>query len=147
MVDGQCGPTLPMKPLIPIVLAVGSLGCPDFRRGNDFVLPEGFEGWVIVELENSGCPELPVVDGRFVVEVPQDGEVCTATLLEEGLGIDNHYIGPDRSVLVDKRDHPGRRIWGTSTVSLWMMGDKERIHIKFFVGSEEEFKERAGEHR
>lgn len=63
-----------------------------------YVLPDDFDGWVVVEYEVSGAPTLPVAGGRRQIVVPPSGYVATSSPQEFGR-VDLLYERQDGAVV------------------------------------------------
>jgi hypothetical protein len=109
------------------------------------ILPEGFQGWMVVEYEIPGTPELPIEDGVFVFRHPESGTLETASRFSPGMKRKEYFThGPTgREALAELG--PKRRIWGQYDLShvIEEDGEVERRDRQsgFFVGTREEYKE------
>jgi len=48
------------------------LGCSSRPNQIEYVIPNGFRGTVRV-IHKEGAPEVPIIDGRYVLSIPEDG--------------------------------------------------------------------------
>ena len=63
------------------------------RTNRDYVLPQGYEGWVCIKYKVPGAPELPLQDGVLVITLPDSGYLETSSSLESGWGKDRFFRG------------------------------------------------------
>lgn len=63
----------------------------DDRKPNRYLIPEGFVGWVRIDFEVEGAPELPVESGFLVYRVPPTGHLETSSAIESGWASDEYY--------------------------------------------------------
>jgi hypothetical protein len=73
-------------------LAVFCCACCGIRRGDVVLLPNGFEGWVVIRYEVSNTPVLEREGFRNVVRVPTSGEFSTNSKRAVGYGFDTYYF-------------------------------------------------------
>jgi hypothetical protein len=117
------------------------------HRASRFLVPAGYIGWVRVEFQVPGSPPLPLENGRYRFEIPRSGLLKTSSSEQFGSGDDEYWYASG----IELRPLPatgavGRMVWGrmngqggTPTAA--------RTYEQFFVGTEEQFKQRAGESR
>jgi hypothetical protein len=58
------------------------------RRSWKVLIPQGYVGWIRVELKVKGAATLPVEDGYLIVRIPNMGLLQTSSVWEEGWGSD-----------------------------------------------------------
>jgi hypothetical protein len=116
------------------------------RRPSLFLIPEGYVGWVRIEMANNTAPPLPIENGYYVVQLPESGLLKTSTPIESGWASDDYfyYSTRGRSVLRATAWGGGGMIWAGRT------GREESDGVgtyyqEFFVGTEEEYREKAKE--
>ena len=63
-----------------VLIAMSGFGCtvPWTLTPECWLIPEGYVGWLRLDFEIVGTPELPLVDGCRVVRVPPSGRVQTS---------------------------------------------------------------------
>jgi|SRR5271156_2813635 len=108
-----------------------------------FLIPEGYTGWVRVEFEVEGAPPFPVGAGQAVLKIPPSGLLRTSS--PEPLGTTDYYYsysGSSSRPIPDSGS--GRLIWGKIDGEDSGASGK-RKYEEFFVGTEQQFKSRAGE--
>ena len=114
------------------------------RPSSKFLIPENYVGWVRVEFQVAGAPPLPVEQGQYVFRIPPTGILKTSSPEKFGYGKDKYYYdsaqGPRELPTDAQKD---RLVWGQ------INGEKvgasgRRQYEEFFVGTEEQFKDRAG---
>ncbi len=76
---------------------IGESGSERRTNARDFVLPNGHEGWVVVEYGVDGAGALPSVGGRTLVRVSPSGQVQISTPYANGI-LDDRYRFADGSM-------------------------------------------------
>ncbi len=110
-------------------------------RSLRFLIPEGYSGWVRVEFEVSGAPQLPSEVGQTVLKIPPSGLLRTSSPEQYGRARDSYfYSDPGPRRLPDSG--PGRLVWGKINGEESGPGGK-RKYEEFFVGTEQQFKDPA----
>lgn len=61
------------------------------RSNKDYYLPQGFEGWVMIQYGAPGELPLPEKEGVLQVSVSASGHATTSTALDEGWGRDRYF--------------------------------------------------------
>ncbi len=131
-----------MKTSISIGLALWSLfiaGCGSYRVIEDWELPDGYHGWVVMERATPKCPEALLSVTSVVLKVDSSGHGCTSTSLAKG----PRYL---RFYELDSTGH--RRELGAGQIWEFTSGmsSNEFVSIKqaneFFVGTESEYQSR-----
>jgi len=106
-----------------------------------YEIPEGFRGWVLIEVENLACPMLPKRDGKLIFSLSDRGVLCTSSKLEEGWATDTYFfVGQSRTPIRNTGWGGGGLIWGGSRGECEVTGKPAHSYESFFVGSEDEFK-------
>jgi hypothetical protein len=121
----------------------------DDRQPNRYLIPEGFVGWVRIDYEVEGAPELPVQDGFRVYRIPPSGLLKTSSAVEAGWASDEYcYVDTSgaREQLSATTRGGGGLIW-PGGFSLGMSHEFQNgvstsrstgvAHEQFFVGPEE----------
>lgn len=116
------------------------------QKGADetYLLPEGFEGCVVINYEVQGAPPLELKNDEIVYHVPEDGVINTSSPLELGW-VNKDYSGPNRekAFYVDKQGNqikelPQEQIHSGMTGSTtWHENQPERIQQYVLFGSED----------
>jgi hypothetical protein len=132
-----------------------------------YLIPEGYVGWVRVDYQIKGAPELPIEDGYRVYKFPNSGRLQTSSAFEvgtyadliSGLKDEYYYYSSDtrRQLPAGANGADGGMIWhhgrgesGGGKARGRIVGrdnQSEAMEIKikesyeyFFVGTEEEYK-------
>jgi hypothetical protein len=121
-----------------------SMGASIARHPIEFLIPEGYVGWVEVKYGELNTPALRLNKGTFIFEIPDSGVVSTSSPLEEGWAQDEYfYYSKDGSV------HPlnetgwglGGMIWGGTDE--WQQTTAEskprQVDAYFYVGTEVQY--------
>jgi hypothetical protein len=116
------------------------------RRPARFWIPEGYVGWVTVEFEIPNAPPLPIEDGRYVFRIPASGDLKTSSSEQLAAGKREYSYVSERglAVIPSSTSGPDCMIWGKiSGEGRGVSGSRK--YEEFFVGTEQQFKEKAGE--
>jgi hypothetical protein len=120
------------------------VSCRPYRFMQDWELPSGYHGWVLVERANPKCPSAVLTVTSVTFRVDSSGHGCTSTPIFEG----PQYL---RFFELDSLAHrhelhvgsPGKggRIWEFVNGEETAEGDKSPFFYatEFFVGTEAEF--------
>lgn len=128
--------------VISTILALAS--CAKHTAPCTYELPSHYMGWVLVEYEKDGAPELPVVSGRRILRIDQTGHLATNSMKEIGTTSEEFVsVGRDRIELRQTLWGSGGDIWARSTGNIEVPGKSRRLYEVFFIGSESEYKEQA----
>ena len=124
----------------------GWWGVQNIRRpSSKFLVPDGYVGWVRVEFQVAGVPAAPKQRGQPIFKIPSNGVLKTSS--PEGYSRDGseYYYDSDKGLHKLKADgRKGRFVWGR--ISGEETGSAGPRHYEeFFVGTEQQFKEMAGE--
>jgi hypothetical protein len=79
-----------------------------------YLFPEGYIGWVRVDFNVEGTPELPIENGRQIYQFPPSGYLRTSSKLEYSRGRDVkyfYYSGDSRHPLRETAHGRGGMIW------------------------------------
>ena len=114
------------------------------RRSVEFLIPEGYSGWVRVEFEIPGEAPLPVEAGHAVVKIPPSGLLRTSSQEQYGRAQDAYrfYSGTGEGPLPDSG--PGKLVWGKMNGEASGLSGA-RKYEEFFVGTEQQFKSQMKE--
>lgn len=61
------------------------------RAPRQFLIPDGYQGFVVVAFDRSSCPEAENHDGISVFRISSQGDLCTSTDLAGGFGEDSYF--------------------------------------------------------
>ncbi|QDH20382.1 DUF6843 domain-containing protein [Saccharibacillus brassicae] len=61
------------------LLLVLTVGCSERRPASVYLIPEGYEGWVLIDFDQAGAPEIPLEDGKGIFKIGSDGTLDTST--------------------------------------------------------------------
>ncbi len=110
-----------------------------------FLVPEGYVGWVRIEFDVSGTPEIPVEDGAYIFKVPPTGVLKTSSKIQYGGRWDRYYYyseGGRKRELPDADQGGKSLIW--DKISGAVSGSSgEKTYEEFFVGTEQQFREQV----
>lgn len=125
-----------------------SMGASTVRHPISYSIPEGYIGWVAIEYNVSGTPKLPLRNGSFQVKFPSTGILRTQSSIEDGWARDQYVYyssSGQTKTLKDTGWDGGGMIWA-ATVSGDSDGRGGMNHIeeKFFVGTEDQYKQSPG---
>lgn len=106
---------------------------------SEFLVPDGYVGWVRLEHNLKGAPPVPVEDGVKIFKFPESGVLETSSYgPERGAEDEYFYYSQDGSRRQIPQDYRGGKgtIWGQ------YQGSKGGVMtlFGFFIGSEEEYK-------
>ena len=136
-----------------LVLLLFCIGCGSGPNQVEFVVPNGFQGDIILR-HQPDAPELPLVSGRYVVEVPENGVLTFGGYWPFRSYLDTGRFANDDRLWVSKRydDHPEKGqvglYSGPSTMTWRTRSDEnsgkgvpqEMPEYHWFVGTEEQWK-------
>jgi hypothetical protein len=103
-----------------------------------YLFPEGYIGWVRVDYNIQGAPELPIQNGRQVYRLPPSGLLRTSSKLEYSRGRDVEYFyysNDSRRPLRETDSGKGGMIWVGGSNPLEENPKESYQYI--FVGPEE----------
>jgi hypothetical protein len=110
-------------------------------RSLRFLIPEGYSGWVRVEFEVSGAPQLPSEAGQTVLKIPASGILKTSSPEQYGWARDSYFYS-DAGLRRLPDSGPGRLVWGKINGEESSRAGKWKYE-EFFVGTEQQFKDPA----
>lgn len=116
------------------------------RLSSRFLLPDGYVGWVKIEFQVPGALPVPVERGQYVFRVPADGMLKTSSPERYGWGKDEYYYSGAGLRRLPTDAANGRLVWGRINGEHGSSSGP-RPYEEFFVGTEQQFKELAGENR
>ncbi|MGH9461554.1 MAG: DUF6843 domain-containing protein [Vicinamibacteria bacterium] len=117
-----------------------------WRTADVYEIPEDFRGWIRIDYSVPQCPELEVSEGRRIIRIPDDGRLCTSSDLEVGVAVDEFFlVGETRAKVLEVGEPRDRLIWGWSNGTERIPGEPDKVFVSFFVGTEQQFEERAAE--
>lgn len=133
--------------LFSLFACIGQSGSERQAHARDFVLPNGHEGWVVVEYGVDGAGALPSVGGRTLIRVSPSGRVQISTPYANGK-LDDRYRFANGSMaptlsgerLSRSAEHAVTRATpfvccgGTRTHENISAGDSKRWFEYFYVG-------------
>lgn len=115
------------------ILGCGSKGA----NQTNFIIPEGFRGWVIMELMNSSEDRVRSSAAAGFV-IPKSGRII-AFKDELSMKLDSrYYIMDSRGVMVGVDQYASLGIHGAKDISIGNDSGNKRYYV-FFVGSETEY--------
>jgi hypothetical protein len=119
------------------VLLICAAGCLRTRRHTQFLIPDGYVGWVDVSYGVPHAPTLPDESGYSIVRLPSSGKTQTSTEIEGGRTGDQFFYvqGDQRKRLQPSQPGGGGLIWGDSVT-----GKSRGATREFFVGPEKAFR-------
>jgi hypothetical protein len=120
------------------------VGCGSYRVKEDFEIPSGYRGWVVIERANPKCRPAVLTFTSVVLKVDPSGHGCASTPLPKG---PQHMRFGDLDSQGHKRElrlgYPGNggQIWDYSSGG--MSSSDESLPVRevneFFVGTEIEY--------
>lgn len=116
------------------------------QRSLEFLIPEGYKGWVRVEFGIPNEPKLSLEGKRTVLKIPPSGVLKTSSSEQYGWAKDSYsyYSSAGERPLPDSGH--GSLIWGKMNGAESGSSGK-REYEEFFVGTEEQYEDQAkGEH-
>jgi hypothetical protein len=124
------------------------MSAPSVHRPINYLIPEGYVGWVTVDYGVVGAPALPLQNDHLLVKFPNSRVVQTQSKLEYGWASDKYFYytmtGQQRE-LKNTKWGGGGMIWaGTVGSESDGKGGMRNIEQRFFVGTEEQYKHGPG---
>lgn len=109
----------------------------DYRTPVQYMIPDGYVGWIYIYYHVKEAESIPMIDGKYVVIVENDGTLSTSNRLEYGVAQDQYYYVSKNNELtplpIETMIHAGS-VGGSED----SMGEKS-TYERFFVGSKAEF--------
>ncbi|HHY22156.1 MAG TPA: hypothetical protein GX525_09855 [Bacilli bacterium] len=128
--------------LIPTILALGFYFLflhMDYRSPNQYIIPDGYVGWVYVYYNVSDAEPLPKKNGKFLLEIDESGMLSTSNSIEYGAALDEYYYISNNGEL--KQLPFEEMIFAASTGSSNAHDGEVTTYERFFVGSEAQFEQ------
>jgi hypothetical protein len=126
------------------MMAAISMGAPIARHPTNFLVPQGYVGWVSVRYGEKDATALEMKSGTRICRIPDVGLLRTSSPVEMGWAKDEYfYYSQDGSLhaLKDTGWGKGGMIWGDSNE--WEQTPDgttpTRIAQYFYVGTEEQY--------
>lgn len=126
-----------------------SMGAPVARHPTNFLIPEGYVGWVEIKYDQSNEPALKTVSGKYVCRIPASGFLKTSSPLEGGWANDEYFYyaeGGSTHALRNTGWGGGGMIWAGATqldqTPNGSLSKEAKIYF-FFVGTEEQYRHAA----
>lgn len=119
-----------------------SMGPPLARHPNEYLIPQGYVGWVEVKYGEKDAPVLPMDHGTFSCQIPVTGILKTSSPLEDGWAADKYfYYSEDgsRRPLKDTGWGLGGMIWGSGVEFQIPLNSSRQLKEYFYVGTEEQY--------
>ena len=126
--------------LFVIILEIPTLqGCGDDRKGDVYLIPEGYAGSINLYYHIENTP-MPVIEsGKYVYTFDNKGMCNSPLKMESGSAKDEfYYFKGSKRTLLSEDEHPieSRRVWGGAISGVAGVDNK----ISFFIGTHEEYK-------
>lgn len=103
------------------------------------MIPDGYVGWIYIHYNVTNAEPLPKKEGKFLLEIGEDGILSTSNSIEYGAARDEYYYltenGELKPLLISKN------IFASSVGSSEDHNGREMVQEKFFVGNEAQFEE------
>lgn len=113
------------------------------RRPSMFLIPAGYVGWVRVDYSVKEAKPLPIENGYYILELPNNGYLQTSTQNKAGWSSDEfyYYSSKGRQRLRYTSPKKGGMVWKRSVGQFYSSSkDGKRsspvIYQKFFIGPE-----------
>lgn len=128
--------------LLALLLLAGLGGCQSRRPPTRFLIPDGYIGWVRIDHEVAGAPEIPVTGGVRTYRVAATGHLETKTKIDTRWGPSFEFFyeaGPDLKSLGGDQT-PDGRIFGFCSGEFQEPAKGIRVvFLRFFVGSKSDY--------
>jgi hypothetical protein len=125
------------------LLVLLATACEKRRTPCRYLIPEGYVGWVLIELDVEGARPPRQEDGHLIFEIPPSGRLAIPGEVEYGWARDEYFYVDKQGALEELPQTGwggGGLIWGGGIGSVLEEGRPELKYENFFVGSEEEFR-------
>jgi hypothetical protein len=73
------------------LIILGGFWWLDKKPNRDFYVPKGYEGWISIEYQVAGAPEIPLKDGAEQISIDEEGQAATSSSLEVGWRRDQYF--------------------------------------------------------
>jgi len=114
------------------------------RLSSRFLIPDGYVGWVKIEFQVLGATPVPAERDQYVFKIPANGMLRTSSPERYGWGQDEYYYENHGALRRLPTDADGRLIWGKVNGEHGSSSGPRQFE-EFFVGTEQQFREMAGE--
>ena len=114
------------------------------RLSSRFLVPDGYVGWVKIEFQVPGATPVPAERDKYIFKIPVNGMLRTSSPERYGWGKDEYYYENHGVLRKLPTDADGRLIWGRVNGEHGGSSGPRQFE-EFFVGTEQQFKEMAGE--
>jgi hypothetical protein len=105
-----------------------------------YELPEGYQGWVVIEYYNPDCAPIESKGIFLVITVPPSGRVCTSSPLPDDawrLYLYEHLMSDSTRRRIPSFNNKARAIWGGNYL-VFQTKEEGFPQYGFFVGGEKE---------
>lgn len=110
------------------------------RAGNITLIPDGFEGWVVIRYQVPGEPSLGREGAKTIVKVPASGSLITNSDRPNGYGIDEYYfVGADGKRVPIQNEAEGCKRQDAPCVQQFEFVTSPIKATMFFVGQKPDF--------
>lgn len=127
-----------------------SMGAPPIARHPvKYLIPEGYTGWIKIK-RGEDAPQLRLVDGKYICQIPPSGVLATSTLTEDGWATDEYFYYNAQNSLRSLRETTwggGGMIWtGMTEFGPVTSGVRPtQMTENFFVGTEDQYRQNTGQ--
>jgi hypothetical protein len=112
------------------------------RHPSEYLLPDGYVGWVVIHYGQRGAPPLPIVGEDVLLNIPKTGELQTSSQEEFGEAQDHYYYKlPDGTLYALPENRWGKHgmMWADSS-GIFEGANGSEDHIEqFFIGTESQY--------
>ena len=122
-----------------LLIALGLVAHHSSRRSSQFLIPEGYTGWVRVEFQVQGAPPLPMEAGGYILKVPDSGVLRTSSPEQYGWAKDRYYYYSAEGMRLIPNSGGGSLIWGQINGEAAGVAGRQKYE-EFFVGTAQQFK-------
>ena len=109
------------------------------READVYLIPQGYNGPVVVQYWIEGAPELTKEDDHFVFTIPQDGKLDTVTKQP------NTGVAQDLYYYVDANGKRTELVYGKEIHGIFLGRDEDDLSgpltSSFYVGTEQQWQE------
>jgi len=115
--------------------------CEQQRSPSRYLIPQGYVGWVRIDFNVNGAPQLRKEADYWNFKFPASGKIQTSSEMEYGTANDEYYyyVGESRSALKETGRGGGGMIWGGLNGK--KEGKAQEVYQYFFVGTETQLRE------
>jgi hypothetical protein len=104
------------------------------------LLPDGYRGWVIIQYEVRGQPELVVDKCKHTIKIPASGVFKTSSVRKIGYGVDRYFLVSStgtKQAIPDRNSADSDCIHRTCILDLRYFSRPSKTTL-FFVGTKPE---------